>query len=224
VEVLFAGLTPGGVGLGQVNLRLPANLPAGCAPLVIRVAGLSSQPLNLATGPGGCDAPAPVRRVLQVDDGAYERITGAQGADVRFVNRLTPASYPATLRSVQIFFHNANGEGLPVGTPITILTAANETGASDINPPRLEFRTAAARSGAHETFAEFEVPALTITSGDFVVGFRVQNPTGVFPMANDSSSAYRNRSYISTNGTAFRLIGDISGVTPGNFMIRAVVE
>jgi uncharacterized protein (TIGR03437 family) len=36
-EVLFAGLTPGSVGLAQVNLRIPAGTtPAGLVPLVVK--------------------------------------------------------------------------------------------------------------------------------------------------------------------------------------------
>jgi uncharacterized protein (TIGR03437 family) len=223
VTVHFAGLTPGGVGLGQLNLELPATLPAGgCAPLVIRVAGVSSRPLNLATAAGGCDAPPPARTVLQIDDGAFERIMGAGGTEASFVNRLTPPSYPATLRAIRIFFHEANGEGLPSGTPINLMFAGNPTGGSGIDA--IQFHMASAVSGAPNRFTEFEVPPVTIQSGDFLVGFRVFNPPGIFPMANDTSSGYRNRSYISTNGTTYRLLGDIPGITPGNFMIRAVVD
>ena len=42
VEILFAGLTPGAVGLAQVNLRVPADLAAGQYPLVLSVGGVQS--------------------------------------------------------------------------------------------------------------------------------------------------------------------------------------
>lgn len=58
VNVIFAGMTPGFVGLIQVNFQMPGTLPSGtCAALLFNVAGVSSAPVNLATGPGGC-APA----------------------------------------------------------------------------------------------------------------------------------------------------------------------
>ena len=48
VEVLFAGLAPDFVGLGQINIQLPAGLPQGSPlPLVIRFGENESQPLQL---------------------------------------------------------------------------------------------------------------------------------------------------------------------------------
>jgi uncharacterized protein (TIGR03437 family) len=46
--VTFAGLTPGAVGLAQVNVMVPQNLPSSSTlPLVIDFNGSSSQPVNL---------------------------------------------------------------------------------------------------------------------------------------------------------------------------------
>jgi uncharacterized protein (TIGR03437 family) len=48
--VLYGGLTPGSVGLGQVNIQLPNPLPAGSGntlPLVISVAGFQSKTVQL---------------------------------------------------------------------------------------------------------------------------------------------------------------------------------
>lgn len=46
--VLFAGLTPGFVGLAQLNLQLAEMLPAGpAAPLIFTVAGVPTAPVNL---------------------------------------------------------------------------------------------------------------------------------------------------------------------------------
>jgi uncharacterized protein (TIGR03437 family) len=48
-ESLFAGLTPGFVGLAQFNIRLPDRLPAGSSlPLIIRFGSASTQTVNLA--------------------------------------------------------------------------------------------------------------------------------------------------------------------------------
>ena len=47
--VAFAGLTPGFVGLVQINLQLPSSLPLGSSlPLVVSFAGSASPPVNLA--------------------------------------------------------------------------------------------------------------------------------------------------------------------------------
>jgi uncharacterized protein (TIGR03437 family) len=50
--VQFSGLTPGSVGLWQINIQLPATLPAATGtphslPLVISFPGASSTPVNL---------------------------------------------------------------------------------------------------------------------------------------------------------------------------------
>lgn len=52
VEVLFSGLTPGEVGLYQLNLRLPDDLPAGVHPLVVSIGGHFSPPVSLPVAPG----------------------------------------------------------------------------------------------------------------------------------------------------------------------------
>ena len=56
-SVQFAGMTPGSVGLVQINIQLPATLPAGASlPLLVIFPGAPSPPVNLwvqssATGP-----------------------------------------------------------------------------------------------------------------------------------------------------------------------------
>lgn len=59
VDVQFAGLTPGGVGLAQFNIHLPSSLPqASTLPLVIQFGSVSSQAVNVAvhsTGPARPD-------------------------------------------------------------------------------------------------------------------------------------------------------------------------
>ncbi len=48
-EVLFAGLTPGAVGLYQVNARIPAGVTAGNAvPVVLIVSGITSNTVTIA--------------------------------------------------------------------------------------------------------------------------------------------------------------------------------
>jgi uncharacterized protein (TIGR03437 family) len=45
--VLFSGLTPGSIGLYQIDVVVPPNAPAGVQPLVIAQNGVWSAPANL---------------------------------------------------------------------------------------------------------------------------------------------------------------------------------
>ena len=47
-QVLFSGLTPGAVGLMQLDVTLPASLPSGSLPLLIRFPSDSAPTVNLA--------------------------------------------------------------------------------------------------------------------------------------------------------------------------------
>jgi uncharacterized protein (TIGR03437 family) len=46
-QVLFSGLTPGSIGLYQIDVVVPPNAPAGVQPLVIAQNGVWSAPANL---------------------------------------------------------------------------------------------------------------------------------------------------------------------------------
>jgi minor extracellular serine protease Vpr len=46
-QVLYSGLTPGSIGLYQIDVVIPADTPAGPQPVVIRQNGVNSQPANL---------------------------------------------------------------------------------------------------------------------------------------------------------------------------------
>jgi hypothetical protein len=209
-------------GQSAVTVRFSPNA-AGSQTGTLTIA--SNDPVRAAatvplTGVGtGAAGP----RVLQIDDGTFERTMGAPGADIFFVNRLTPDRYPATLRAVRIYFH-AEDAALEEGTGISIVSGANTSGGSNINPPNVRLQGAVGRSGRQGAFAEFPVNPITIQSGDFVVGFNLNNPAGVLPMANDTSSTYQARSYVSFDGNTFQLIDTVQNVTKGNFLIRAVVD
>jgi len=74
-----------------------------------------------------------------------------------------------------------------------------------------------------DRLTQYQIPPVTIQSGDFVVGFMVLNPANIFPMATDITPPSRQRSYVSTDGANFTLI-DSTGAGPGNFAIRAVAD
>ena len=51
VQTLFVGLTPGGVGLYQINLTVPANARAGKVPVVITQSGIAANATTLLVQP-----------------------------------------------------------------------------------------------------------------------------------------------------------------------------
>jgi hypothetical protein len=157
---------------------------------------------------------------LTVDGNVFATGIGLPGGavDNYFVNRLTPPAYPATLRKVQVVFGNGAGS-LPAGSPIKIVSGVNTAGNGNINGIALAKASGQTTSGV----TDFEVAPITITSGDFVVGFETGYPAGVFPAVLDTGSGPKLRSYFSTDGVSFTLMDASSGV-PGNLGIRAIVD
>src|SRR4029077_9438377 len=100
-------------------------------------------------------------------------------------------SYPATIQSVQIFFGN-RANGLPINTPITVLYGTNPAGTANLQGTLALAPTQVLSLGA---FSTYPVNPVTITSGDFVVGFMVDNPVGIYPADTDVSAPSQMRSY-----------------------------
>lgn len=165
---------------------------------------------------------------IKKDDGVLNFSGGSFQGRAYYVNRLTPTSYPATLSEVKIFH---KGDGFPAGKAITIISAANPSGSTNINNLRLNTREATIETlgtplpnppnppntypGAYNTY---KVDPITINSGDFVVGYSfVSNTANEQVLAVDDTD-FADLSYTSTDGKTF---------TPQNqyrdiFMIRAV--
>jgi uncharacterized protein (TIGR03437 family) len=80
VKVVFAGLTPGFIGLVQLNLQLPANLPTGSLPLVIQSPGDSSSPVNLAVAGNVTSAP---KLTLSTSAVAFGNVAVGQSKDLQ---------------------------------------------------------------------------------------------------------------------------------------------
>ena len=157
---------------------------------------------------------------LAVDDGSFQDAIGSSAGGTQWgVNRLTPASYPATLTQVKILF--APEGGVSPGENITVVAAANPTGGNDIDG--LSFQTVNATIGALGQFDAYTVPNLTITSGDFVVGFQITTGSNVFPFAESKDPPSQGRSYVSTDGSTFFVVDDVDPSLAGNFGIRAEV-
>ena len=161
--------------------------------------------------------------VLKVDGGEFDFEVGFPDgtATAYFVNRLTPPSYPATIKSVQLFF-STRDDGLQRGAPLTIISGTNSSGSSTVTLNSTTDRVPASIT-ALDTFMTVNVPQRTITSGDFIVGFVVQNPPGIYPGEEDDSTPSQRRSYISNDGQNFALLDAISPDLAGNLGIRAVV-
>ena len=166
---------------------------------------------------GGADV------VLKVDGGTFDAALGYSDGNTigYFVNRLTPSSYPATLKSVQIYF-SSRSDGLQLNAPFTLLATSNSSGSSLLtfgSGTTVDFVQTSVK--ALDTFVTYTVPPRTITSGDFVVGFMLLNPTGIFPAELDVASPSQRRSYTSNDGVNFFILDDLSPDLAGNFAIRA---
>ncbi len=190
----------------QIITTVPAGAVGG--PITLSKPGCGS--LQTAGNFSVCSgAPLP----LAIDDGSVESASSF-GSGAYYVNRLTPGTYPATLRQISIFWHPF--QMFPGGTAINVVVGANTGGTANIDGT--SFQTFAATAGATQPgFTTYNLPnPITITAGDFVVGFQVPTqPGGSFPIATDTSSAPASRSYVSGNGTTFTTITD------RNYMIRA---
>ncbi|HEX9002016.1 MAG TPA: zinc-dependent metalloprotease family protein, partial [Blastocatellia bacterium] len=182
-----------------LTLKVPAGATTGSLKLVKAGCGEESTPGSFTV----CTN-QPVG--LLADDGSAELDINAPTADNYFVNRLTPSAYPATLQSVRILFRNA-----PPGA-ISILAGTNTDGNGDID--NTVYQTVSATAPVLNQFNEYFFPPITITSGDFVVGFRMPGPVSNI-MATDNTSTNQQRSYVSPDGTGYFTFPF------GNFLIRA---
>jgi len=205
-QSLRVRFSPAAAGSQTGNLTIASNDPARAA-VAVSLSGNGIQ----GTGPP---------EILSVDDGTFESVVGfPQGGFTGFfVNRLTPSRYPATLRAVRILF--PAGE-LPVGTAISVLTAAHPSGSGGSPISGTVFQSTAGQVSAMLQFIEYTVPPITITSGDFLVGFSAVNPANVFPAALDRTPPARQRSYIGTSAGSIRFL---SAANDGNLAIRARID
>ncbi|MCW5969908.1 MAG: S8 family serine peptidase [Blastocatellales bacterium] len=155
--------------------------------------------------------------VLSVDDGSFENASGlAFGGSSYRVNRLTPASYPATINAVAIYF--SSDTGVRVGDSLTVIAGINPSGSSNING--VTFRSTPVTVQALDQFNVYMIPGLATESGDFIVGMLLSHSPGVLPFVIDETPPSRGRSYRSTDGVSFAIIDSIG--LPGNYGIRAV--
>jgi hypothetical protein len=140
--------------------------------------------------------------LLAVDEGSPNIVfRGFENID-RSINRLTPAFYPATLSQVLIWFDS------PVPFVQEILVGTNPGGGSDISNVSFQSVATPVSVGQEGRFFVYNVPNVTITSGDFVIGYRANY------WAFDNTLPSRGRSYTS-------LVGGSLNRTGSNLLIRA---
>jgi YVTN family beta-propeller protein len=180
-------------------------------------------------------------RELAIDNGAARCVLGAPASlkgkpGFGWANKLTPAAYPATLRSVTIGF-SRNG---PIGREVTpdslyrivIYADPEMDGPSNNQPPDATF---IGRVRGTDQIMTFNLTSLlTIQSGSFVVGVLDEFGIADLPALLDvpgKSNPQGSESFITNDaGASWRklsdtpLVGEAPCDKPGSFLIRATVE
>ena len=167
---------------------------------------------------------------LSTDDGSVE--TGALQGGLIVVNRLTPSSYPATLKTIRVFQAQFQGLPPPSGSPIRLVAFPGASGTTQPPNNPIEFvneivtiPTVPAAGG----FIDFPIKNKpTITAGDFYVGFQSPNPAGGVVFAADANGPQQQRGFFSANdggnyGGPLVLSNGQQSI-PVNILIRGVVD
>ncbi len=186
----------GGVGGGTVDIASPSGCPWTAT---------SNAPTWL-TVTAGCSGAS---STLVVDDGGHNN---TRNGPTYYVNRLTPSSYPATLTHVQIYFYEGSG-GPSVGTAINVIAGSTTTTGGTITNPIVY--TASDTVQVVGQFKTYPITPITISTGDFVVGYFMASGLAGAPMVMDNDLPDNERSYSSSNGTTFSLDSGF------DYMIRA---
>jgi len=178
---------------------------------------------------------------LAIDDGAATCATGPPEAlrgnpGFGWVNKLTPTTYPATLRKITIGF-NRSGSPLPdvkrdALFTIVVFKDPEMDGPANNQEPDVAF-TGRVRGVADSIMTFNLVSPVTIEQGSFVVGVLDEIGNDVeFPALFDvpgTSNPPGTESFVTFNGGAlWRTFRDTlspdSTCGPGSFLIRATVE
>ena len=179
---------------------------------------------------------------LSIDDGVADCILGTPPAikgkgGFGWVNRLTPASYPATLRSVSLGFNRANVLDHQVKRDdlfrIVVYVDPEKDGPGAEQQPAVSF-TGRVRGDFESTMTFSLVTPLTIQSGSFVVGvlddFGVADFAAFYDVPGKSTPAGSESFFTVNNGKSWTKFSDVQfpGTTfcehPGSFLIRATIE
>ncbi len=177
--------------------------------------------------------PAGTLTEIFIDDGVGRCALGVGEpvvAGFGWVNKLTPPSYPATLRSITIGFNRAGQLIEPDLTfRIVVFIDGESDGPSNDQQPVAAF-TGRVRGG--DTFMTFNlVSPVRLAQGSFVIGAIDLTGVAEFPALFDAagkSDPTGSESYFTLNaGASWRTVreGMAPGICdPGSFLIRATVE
>lgn len=185
--------------------------------------------------------PAGTLAELAIDDGTADCVLGLPAELIGqpgfgWVNKLTPATYPATLRAITIGFSRSNtGREVKPDTPyrIVVYTDPEKDGPANGQPPAAHFIGRV--RGLDQSIMTFTLATpLTIDSGSFVVGAIDEFGVASQPALNDvpgKSNPPGSDSFFTFDGGAhWQRFSDVMlGGTPpcnqsGSFLIRATVE
>jgi len=223
-SVAPTSLTIGANSSGNASVTFAPTIAGSVASVLnIVISGQSTAAASVSLT--GTASASSGNTVLKVDGGQFNTEVGyPSGASTAyFVNRLTPTSYPATITGVQLYFRT-RADGLPVNTPLTVISATTPSGSSSISIFSAgTIDLISGKLSAFDQFVTYTVPSRTITSGDFLVGFMVQNPQNVYPADVDQLTPSQLRSYISSDGLSFSILDTFGPSLAGNLGIRAVV-
>ena len=183
---------------------------------------------------------------ISIDDGVTNCLmgpprSGAGQPGFGWVNKLTPSSYPATLRSITIGFNRRDVVvDLSEIYRIVIFKDPEMDGPSNNQQPDLSFlggpRGAMGIPRGTDAIATFNlITPVTIESGSFVVGamdiFGVANFPAFFDIPGKSTPAGSDSFFTTNAGKNWTAMSDFdfggaveSCAHPGSFLIRATVE
>ncbi|MCS6804082.1 MAG: choice-of-anchor D domain-containing protein [Acidobacteriota bacterium] len=210
IDVAPTSLNFGNVNLGQSRDQSFTIRNVGNAALLIDALSINNPQFTLVSPSGVAGTE------LAIDDGSAESLIGLnQAGTIYCINRLRPSSYPATLSHVRIFFAGGRSN-LSLGAALAVLVGVNPDGDENINGTNFQATNASVQ--LLDGFNTYDVPDVTISEGDFVVGFRMTIPNTVFPGALDTTPPSNRRSYFSSDGTTFALTPNVG--IDGDWLIR----
>jgi len=197
-------------------------------------------PVNVHSRPASDFHPAGELRELSIDDGTADCTLGPPTPlkgkpGFGWVNKLTPPSYPATIRSLTIGFARVSPIGHEVKPEalyrIVVFRDSESDGPDNNQVPDAAF-IGRVRGTDYQDMTFNLVNPITIDEGSFVVGaideFGIADLPAIFD-APGKSDPPGNDAFMTLNGGAFwQKITDAVTPTPfcpgGSFLVRATVE
>jgi uncharacterized protein (TIGR03437 family) len=208
-NVPWINVTSGATGTGNsnANYSVIVNLTTSARTGTLSIGGRTFTVTQAAGQPE-----------LAIDDGQPEQFLGAGGTGtltVNAVNRFALPVYPLTITGISIYIPSQFQ-----GRAISLLAGTVATSATNLNSVTFQ-ETSTTIQGAG-AFHIYTIPNLTVSSGDVVLGFRMQHGSNEAPIANDRTPPLAKRSWYASGGS-FVQIGDFDGFD-GNFLIRGRVN